>query len=401
MTENSYIEEIEDRYLANTYQKIPVLASRAEGSRIWDLEGKEYLDFMSGYGVAILGHSHPAVKGAIKEQLDRVYITHASLYSPARTAFLKDLAAVLPSPLKRTFLSNSGAEAIEAAVKIALKSTGRKKIISMEKAYHGKTMAALSITHSEKYRKSFRDLLYPNVEFVKFGDTGQIEEKLKQGDIAAVFLEPVQGEGGINLPPDGYIEEVRQLTEDHGTLMVFDEIQSGLGRTGKMWAHQHWNVTPDIMTIGKGIGGGIPMGVTVGRPEFVDTLEIGEQSSTTGGNPLACAAGSAVINELSNGLVETARSRGEYILRRMNEELGEHRLVSSARGIGMMLALELRIRFLPVLMNMLDHGLITLYSGRNIIRMLPPYIVTEDEVEEAIRTMKSALDTQLDSARVS
>lgn len=401
MTGNSYVEELEDKYLAGTYQKIPVLASRAEGSRLWDLEGKEYLDFMSGYGVAILGHSHPAVKDAIKQQLDQVYITHASMYSPARAGFLKDLASILPSSLSRAFISNSGAEAIEAAVKIALKSTGRKRIISMEKAYHGKTMAALSLTHSEKYRKSFRDLLYPHVEFVKFGDFEQLETALNGGDVAAVFMEPVQGEGGINLPPEGYIEDVRQLTEENNVLLAMDEIQAGLGRTGKMWAHEHWGITPDIMTIGKGIGGGIPMGVTVGKPEYVDSLEIGEQSSTTGGNPLACAAGSAVIRELRNGLVDQAKSRGEYILRRMNEEFGEHRLVSGARGVGMMLALELRIRFLPVLMDMLGNGLITLYSGRNIIRMLPSYIVTEEEADRAMNIMKNSLDKQLATVRSS
>lgn len=399
MTENAYYEEIEDRYLAGTYQKIPVLASKAEGSRIWDSEGHEYLDYMSGYGVAILGHSFPSVVAAIKRQLEEVYITHASVYSPARSNFLKDLNSVLPSQLSRAFLSNSGAEAVEAAVKIAMKSTGRKKIISMEKAYHGKTLAALSITHSEKYRKSFQDLLYPNVEFVKFGDTEQMAAALKNEDVAAVFMEPIQGEGGINLPPEGYLQTVRELTESKGTLMVLDEIQAGLGRTGKMWAHEHFGITPDVMTIGKGIGGGIPMGVTVGRAEFIDKLEIGEQSSTTGGNPLACAAGSAVINELKNGYVERARTNGEFLLKRMQEDLGPHRLVTAARGIGMMLALELRIRFLPVLMNSIENGLITLYSGRNTIRLLPPYITTEEEMEKAISIMKQALDKQLNQAR--
>lgn len=397
---NSYFEEIEDEHLAKTYQKIPVLAARGEGSRVWDAEGKEYLDFMSGYGVAILGHSFPAVKDAIKKQLDEVYITHASVYSPARSVFLKDLASILPSSLSRTFLSNSGAESVEAAIKIAIKSTGRKKIISMEKAYHGKTMAALSITHSNKYRKSFQDLLFPSVEFVKFGDIDAVAELLKKEDVAAVFLEPIQGEGGINLPPAEYLKSVRELTEASGTLLVLDEIQSGLGRTGKMWAHEHFGITPDLMTIGKGIGGGVPMGATVGKAEFVDSLEIGEQSSTTGGNPLACAAGSAVINALKGGYLDAARETGKYILSRMEEELQDHRLVSGVRGIGMMLAMELRIRFLPVLMNMIDNGLITLYSGINIIRMLPPYIATREDVDQAVAIMKETLDRQLSASKV-
>ncbi|EQB68112.1 MAG: acetylornithine aminotransferase [Thermoplasmatales archaeon Gpl] len=268
-------------------------------------------------------------------------------------------------------------------------------MISMERGYHGKTLGSLSVTHSSKYRKSFQDLLVGDVEFVKFGDAEMLRKALSSFDVAAVFLEPVQGEGGINLPGDQYLKEVREMTEASGTLLIMDEIQSGLGRTGKMWAHEHWGITPDIMTVGKGIGGGIPMGVTVGRSEFVDALEIGEQSSTTGGNPLACAAGSAVIDRLRNGYVEKARDTGKYFLERMQEDLGNHRLVSHARGIGMMLALELRIRFLPVLMNLLDRGVITLYSGINIIRMLPPYILTREQVDEAIVKIKGALDDQL------
>ena len=400
MMKNSYFEEFENRHLAGTYQKIPVLAARAEGSHLWDAEGKEYLDFMSGYGVAILGHSFPAVRDAIRKQLDEVYITHSSVYSPARALFLKELSTVLPWKSSRVFLSNSGAEAIEAAVKIALKATGRKKIVSMEKAYHGKTLAALSITHSNKYRKSFRDLLYPHVDFARFGETHELRRIIEEGNVAAVFLEPIQGEGGINLPPEGYLKSVREMTEENGTLLVLDEIQSGLGRTGRMWAHEHWGITTDIMTVGKGIGGGIPMGVTAGKAEFVDALEIGEQSSTTGGNPLACAAGTAVINELRNGFVERADAMGKYIMGRMDEELGNHRLVLSARGVGMMQALELRIRFLPILMNMIEKGLITLYSGINTIRMLPPYIVSKEEVESAISIMKASLDRQLSTAKV-
>ncbi|MCL4331371.1 MAG: aspartate aminotransferase family protein [Candidatus Thermoplasmatota archaeon] len=395
MMDNEYFQKIEDEFLAGTYQKIQVLAARAQGANIWDLDGKEYLDLMSGYGVAILGHSDEKIKEAIMQQMEKVYITHASVYSPARAEFLKDFMSIAPRGLNRAFLSNSGTEAVEAAIKIAVKSTRRHRMISMERGYHGKTLGSLSVTHSSKYRKSFQDLLVGDVEFVKFGDAEMLRKALSSFDVAAVFLEPVQGEGGINLPGDQYLKEVREMTEASGTLLIMDEIQSGLGRTGKMWAHEHWGITPDIMTVGKGIGGGIPMGVTVGRSEFVDALEIGEQSSTTGGNPLACAAGSAVIGRLRSGYVEKAGDTGKYFLERMQEDLGNHRLVSHARGIGMMLALELRIRFLPVLMNLLDRGVITLYSGINIIRMLPPYILTREQVDEAIVEIKGALDGQL------
>ena len=395
MMKNTFTEEVEDRYLAGTYQKIPVVAARARGTKIWDMNGKEYLDFMSGYGVAIFGHSNDAIREAIKRQLDEIYITHTSVYSPARARFLGELMKVTPTGLNMAYLSNSGAEAIEAALKIAVKSTKRKKIISMEKAYHGKTMGALSITHSAKYRKSFENMLIPGVEFVKFGDYEGVLALLKKEDVAAVFMEPIQGEGGINLPDPQFLASVREATSSYGTLLVMDEIQSGLGRTGKMWAHENWGVAPDVMTIGKGIGGGIPMGVTVGKKEFVETLEIGEQSSTTGGNPLSCAAGEVVIRELRNGIMRQAGEMGKYVLQRMKEETDSHRLVSQSRGIGMMLAMELRVRFVPVLMDMINRGLITLYSGINTIRMLPPYTVSREEVDRAIDIMKAALDHHL------
>lgn len=399
MNNMEYMEN-EDRLLARTYQKIPVTAARAEKARIWDTEGKEYLDFMSGYGVAILGHSFPDVREALKRQINEVYITHASVYSPVRSQFLRELSSLLPWSSSRMYLSNSGAESVEAAVKIAIKYTGKKKIISMEKAYHGKTLGALSITYSNRYRKSFGDMLYPNVEFLKFGDSDQLRAALKKQDVAAVFMEPVQGEGGVNIPPDDYLKAAREMAEEAGTLLVMDEIQSGLGRTGRMWAHEHWGIKPDIITIGKGIGGGIPMGVTAGRAEIMEVLETGEQTSTTGGNPLACAAGIEVLKALKGGYVERASIQGKYLLGRMEEELGGHRLVSNNRGLGMMLALDLRIRFLPVLMNMISEGLITLYSGISTIRMLPPYVITEEDSDLAVSRIRKALDIQLGNSGV-
>lgn len=390
----------EDMYLARTYQKIPVEAVRALGSRIWDSKGKEYLDFMSGYGVAILGHSNPRVIEALNRQMETISIAHASVYNPARADFLRELATVMPFGLNRALLTNSGTESVEAALKIAIKATGRKKLVSMERSYHGKTLGSLSVTHSNKYRKAFSDILIPSVDFIKFGDSLQLENTLKNDDVAAVILEPVQGEGGINIPPPEYLRSVRELTENHGTILIMDEIQSGLGRTGKMWAHQHYDIVPDIMTVGKGIGGGIPMGVTIGKSEFVDMLEIGEHTSTTGGNPLACAAGVAVLKELKSGLLDKVRSSGEFLLSAMNDQVGGQRLVSQIRGIGLMIAVELRVRFLPVLMEIIKSGLITLYSGTNTIRMLPPYIVTKEEMEEAVSIMKSALNKILERSKV-
>ncbi|WP_171823460.1 aminotransferase class III-fold pyridoxal phosphate-dependent enzyme [Thermogymnomonas acidicola] len=343
--------------------------------------------------------------GGVLEALERQFmemdIAHASLYTPARAQFLREFSSILPWKSSMTYLGNSGTEAVEAAMKVAFKYTKRRKFIAMERSYHGKTMGSVSLTHSQKYRKSFSGLLYPEVTFVPFGDAEALRRVPDLDSYAAVFVEPVQGEGGVNIPPGEYLKEVREVCDDNGILMVTDEVQSGMGRTGKWWAHQHFGIVPDILTAGKGIGGGIPMSATSGRKEFMEVLEVGgEQSSTTGGNPLACAAGTEVIRQLKGGLLERVDSIGRVLRDSLTETVGDHRLVKEVRGMGLMNAVELRIRFLPVLMSMIDGGgAIPLYSGINTIRLLPPYVITRESVEIAASAMEGALERQVASAR--
>ncbi len=377
------MENYEDEYIANTYQRLPVHIKNGEEARLYDENGKEYIDMMGGYGVAIFGYSNDKIKKAVCDQMDILPIAHASEYTEARNNFVKKLADSVPAGIDKFYLGNTGAEAIEAAIKVVKKSSKKQKLVAMTNSYHGKTLGALSITYSNKYRKYFDDILIKDVQFIRYNNTDDLKLLEKDDDIAAVFFEPVQGEGGINIPDYDYVRELREITEKNNIIFVADEIQSGLGRTGKMWAHQHFDITPDIITIGKGIGGGIPMSVTAGRHEFMDNLEKGEQSSTTGGNPIACAAGTAVLEQLTLDLINDVAKKGEYFRSKLNESLNDVKIVKEVRGLGLMNAIELRVKFLPVLMDLINKGVLALYSGINIIRMLSPYVISYDDLSKA------------------
>ena len=376
--------------MGNLYQRFPVRVARAEGARVWDDAGKEYLDCMAGYGVALVGHRHPRVVEAVRSQLDRAITVHPSLYSAEREAFLERLASEAPPGLSQAHLNNSGAEAAEAALKMALKFTGRRKVVAMRGAYHGKTMGALSMTFGPKYRKSFEPLIGP-VEFVPFGDAGALRDAVG-GDTAMVIAEPVQGERGIYPAPPGFLREMRRACDESGAVLAFDEVQSGLGRTGRMWAAEHDGVTPDIMCLAKGIAGGVPMGATLARPEILSSLGRGEHTSTFGGNPLSCAAGTAALEAIrGEGLVENAAAVGAELIAGL-ERLGEkRRIIREVRGRGLMIGVELRYEVRGVLLDAIRRGLLLLYSGRNIIRLLPPLVITRAQAAEALDTLDKAL----------
>jgi LysW-gamma-L-lysine/LysW-L-ornithine aminotransferase len=295
----------EDQYLGHIYQRFPVNIARGKGAKVWDTSDREYIDCMGGYGVAIVGHCNDRVVQAIRTQLEKLIVCHMSLYNDTRLKFLHKLATITPPGLDKTFFSNSGAEAVEAALKFSRKFTGKTGVIAMNGAYHGKTFGALSVTHNEKYRKSFQPLL-EGVKFVPYADPSKVEDAIDE-TIGTVILEPIQGETGIIVPPDDVIQSIREICNQHKLVLVFDEIQSGLGRTGKMWAGQNWNTVPDIMCLAKGIAGGVPMGLTIAKTEIIECIKTGEHSSTFSGNPLACAAGYATLEALTeDNLVENA-----------------------------------------------------------------------------------------------
>ena len=372
--------------MLNTFQRYGIKVVKGEGVYVWDDKGKKYLDFMQGFGVGILGHKNQAVIQAIYDQLNSLDICHGSLYNDARERFLEEFFKIAPKSLSKAFLSNSGAESVELALKLARKYTGKKGFISFTGAYHGKTFGALSVTYSEKYKEGFGPLLEP-VRFLKYGDVEAINSA-DFNDIAGVIVEPIQGESGIVIPPDDFLPALREVTEKKGVPLIVDEIQSGMGRTGKWWAHQHWNIEPDIMTAGKGIGGGIPMGVTAVREEIASVIKVGEHSSTMGGNPIASAAGAATIKEVGK-LIDDVSSKGEMFVKGLKNI--QSKAVKDVRGKGLMIALDLRFRFKDVLFAQLKNGLISLYSGLTVLRYLPPYILSYRDIDDAIAIIEKSL----------
>ena len=376
----------EDQYLSNLYQRFPINIALGKDACIWDTSGKKYVDCMGGYGVALVGHCNNRIVKAIKDQAEKLIVCHMSAYNDTRLRFLQKLSRLAPEGLNKTFFSNSGAEAVEAALKFSRKYSGKTGIIAMNGAYHGKTFGALSVTHNEKYRRSFLPLL-SGVKFVPYNDSSKVEEAIDD-NIGTVILEPIQGETGIIVPPDGLIQHIREICDRHKLVLIFDEIQTGLGRTGKMWAGQNWSTTPDIMCIAKGIAGGVPMGLTLVKPEIMEAMKVGEHSSTFAGSPLACAAGIATLEALvEDKLVENASTTGKYFKNGLLALGDRHKIIREVRGLGMMLAVEIRFDVRDILLDGIRNGLLMLYSGRNIIRLLPPLVIDEKTVARALEIM--------------
>jgi acetylornithine/LysW-gamma-L-lysine aminotransferase len=380
----------EDTFLGNLYQRFPINISKGKGAIVWDIFGKEYIDCMGGYGVALVGHCNDRVINAIKNQSDNLITCHMSVYNDTRLKFLQKMSKISPKELSKIFFSNSGAEAIEAALKFSRKYTGKNGIIAMTGGYHGKTFGALSVTYNEKYRKSFQPLL-EGVKFVPYNNPSKIEDLL-DSSIGTVIIEPIQGETGIIVPSDDFLQKVRKICDQNNLVLIFDEIQTGVGRTGKMWAGEHWSTTPDIMCLAKGIAGGLPMGLTLCKSEILDAMKVGEHSSTFAGNPLSCAAGIATIDSLvEENLVGNAAKVGNIFKNGLLELKENHRIVRDVRGLGLMLALELRFDIKDVLFEGIKEGLLMLYSGRNIIRLLPPLVIDEVKVLKTLDIMDKLL----------
>lgn len=383
----------EDDFLGHLYQRFPIVIDRGKGAKVWDDAGKEYIDCMAGYGVALVGHCNDRVVEAIKDQLEKLMVCHMSTYNTTRSIMLKKLSKVVPAGLDKIFFSNSGAEAVETALKFSRKFSGKPGVISMNGGYHGKTLGALSVTSSEKYRRPFEPLL-EYITFVPYGNTRKLVDSIDD-KTGTVILEPVQGESGIIMPPPGFIQEVREICSRRSLVLIFDEIQSGFGRTGKMWAAENWNTIPDVVCVAKGIAGGFPMGLTITRPEIMESMKVGEHSSTFAGNPLACAAASASIDALViDGLIENSAETGQYFKNLLIQLKEKHKIVREIRGLGLMLALELRFDVRNILMDGISNGILMLYSGRNIIRLLPPLLIDRELVSKFVATLDRLLSVE-------
>jgi len=383
-------QDLEESFGAHAFNKFPLTIVRGKGSLVWDSAGKEYIDFMTGIGVALVGHANDSVVKAINEQAAKLITCHGSFYNDARAGFMERLVRVAPRGLGKALLTNSGTESVEAAIKLARRHTSKKRIIAMKGAFHGKTYGSLSATWNKKYREPFGPLL-EGFEFAEYGDAGSLEQ-LMDDDTAAVLAEPVQGEGGIIVPPADYFRQVREVCDSKGVLLILDEIQTGLGRTGRMWASEHWGIVPDIMTVSKGLGGGIPIGAAVATDEVMASLKSGEHTSTFAGNPLSCAAGSAALDFITqNDLPSQARRKGEVMKAGLQKVASQHKLVKEVRGLGLMLAMQTRVDIHSQLLSAEQKGVIFAYSGRDTFRFLPALVIEESQIARGLEVLERVI----------
>ncbi len=383
------------RYLANTYARFPIVLVKGQGVRLWDSAGKEYLDFVGGIAVDALGHCHPRMIAAIREQAETL-IHVSNLYHIEPQIRLAQLLCE-NSFADRAFFCNSGAEANEAAIKLARKyakdhwSTDRFEIIVMRHSFHGRTLATVTATGNEKYWHGFEPLM-PGFKHVPYNDLKAVERAI-DSRTCAVLVEPVQGEGGVNVPDDGYLPGLRRLCDQAGILLILDEVQSGMGRTGKLFAYEHWGVEPDIMTLAKALAGGIPMGAMLTKECVAASFVPGSHASTFGGTPFVSAVAHAVVSIIiQEDLPGNAARIGKYFLDRLAALKARHRVVTAVRGKGLILGLVVSVPARTIVSGCMERGLLTLTAGDNVVRFVPPLIVTEADVDHAIRILEEVLN---------
>ncbi|MBE0512614.1 aspartate aminotransferase family protein [Candidatus Bathyarchaeota archaeon] len=379
--------------MANVYAKRPIVITRGKGALVWGINGKEYIDCTSSYGVCIVGHSHPKVVEAVRRQAETLISCHASFYNDARSELLQKITQIAPKNLNKIFLANSGAEAVECAIKLARKFSGKPEIIAMMGAFHGKTMGALSATWDKKYREPFKPLV-PEFKHVPPDDLEKVREAITE-KTAAVLVEPIRGEGGIRVPPNGFLPGLREICDETGVLLIFDEVQTGFGRTGKIFACEHWNVVPDVLCLAKSVAGGLPLGITIAKENVMSSLKVGEHTTTFSGSPLVCAAACAAIDVLvEEKLPERAAMLGRYFKEKLEVLRARHKIVREVRGLGLMLGMELRFDVLNIILKCMERGVLVLDAGRNILRFLPPLVIEREHIDRVIDILDTVMEEE-------
>ncbi|HVN76000.1 MAG TPA: aminotransferase class III-fold pyridoxal phosphate-dependent enzyme [Thermoanaerobaculaceae bacterium] len=377
---------LQKRVLVDTYVNRGLTIVRGEGAFVFDVEGRRYLDLTSAYGTAVLGYGHPALTRAVSRQLETLHVLHCSFASDVRVDASRALLARVGPPLKRVFWSNSGAEAVEAALKLAALATGRHRIVACVGAFHGKTLGALSLTHDPRYRAGFEPLLW-DVVHVPFGDADALGAAADGA--GAVFVEPIQGESGVRPAPPGFLRAAREICDGSGALLVLDEVQTGVGRTGRFLACHGEGVAPDVVCLGKGLAGGVPAGATLVTEAVASRAHRGAHSTTFGGNPLAAAGVMAVLEVLTDEFLEAVAAGGERFMGRLRD-VGEPRVVE-VRGRGLMVAVEVAGDRDRVLRDLQAEGVLALSAGPSAVRFLPPYVTPEPELARAAEVLAAAL----------
>jgi acetylornithine aminotransferase len=401
---STFDQDAFDQVVMSTYARFPLALERGEGCRVWDTQGREYLDFVAGIATCTLGHAHPALVAAVTRQIQKLHHVSNLYYIPEQGELAKWI--VQHSCAERVFFCNSGAEANEAAIKLARKyahtvlEIDQPIILTAHASFHGRTLATITATGQPKYQKNF-DPLVPGFHYVPYNDISAVETaigELDEGDyrVAAILLEPLQGEGGVRPGEIAYFQKLRQICDETGILLIFDEVQVGMGRSGKLWGYEHLGVEPDIFTSAKGLGGGIPIGAMMCK-SFCDVFQPGEHASTFGGNPFACAAALTVCNTLEQeNLLQNVEARGEQLragLQAIAAKYPQH--ITEVRGWGLIdgieLAAQTQFTAADVVKAAMEKGLLLVPAGPKVIRFVPPLIVTEAEVDTALQAIDQAL----------
>lgn len=386
MDQNAIVA-LESSHTSGVYPKRPLAIVRGAGAHLWDAEGNRYIDCVGGQGAANLGHAHPAVVSAIREQAGLIMSCPEIFYNDQRALLLHELVQVAPEGLDRVYLCNSGTEAVEAAIKFARMLTGRPEIVAAMRGFHGRTMGALSATWTRSYREPFEPLV-PGFHHVTYNDLTTLEQRVT-GQTAAVLLEVVQGEGGVHPASSLFLQGARRLCDDTGALLILDEVQTGFARTGRMFACQHYGVTPDLMPIAKSMAGGMPMGACM-ISRRVGTLKPMSHGSTFGGNPLACAAARASIRAIVD---ERLAERAERLGGKLRSDLASlgSPLMREVRGLGLLVGLELKVKVTPVLQRLQERHVLALPAGASVLRLLPPLVIEETDLDEVVRAIGLSL----------
>ncbi|MDK2981299.1 MAG: LysW-gamma-L-lysine/LysW-L-ornithine aminotransferase [Chloroflexota bacterium] len=385
------IIETEAEFTSGVYAKQPIAFVRGQGATLWDADGVEYLDCSSGHGVANLGHANPKVAASIYEQATQLITLFESFPNDKRAQLMAKLTALTPG-LERVFFCNSGTESVEAAIKFARVSTGRSGIVAAMRCFHGRTMGALSATWNKRYREPFEPLV-PGFSHVPYNNIEALEKAVTD-ETAAVLLEALQGEGGVYPADPEFMQAALDICHQHGALLIIDEVQTGFGRTGKMFAYQHFGITPDLLCVAKSIAGGIPMGaVLIG--ENVHNLVPGTHGSTFGGNPLSCAAALAVLEVMEEeNLPQQAAEKGAYLMEKLNAI--QSPIIREVRGMGLMVGIELKQKSTPYIKALQDKHIIALNAGLTVIRLLPPLVITYEELDQVVAALAEVLPGEED-----
>lgn len=381
--------DAESQFEAGCYVKRPIRLVSGQGATVTDDQGREYIDCVGGIGVANVGHANPRVVAAIAEQAARLISCNETFLNDTRATYLARLDAALPEGIDRIFLCNSGTEAVEAAIKAARLTTGRTEIVAAMRGFHGRTMGSLSATWEKHYREPFAPLV-PGYRHVRYNDLAALDAAITP-QTAAVLLEVVQGEGGVHIADHAYLRTAAELCQERGALLIFDEIQSGFGRTGWLWACEHAGVTPDIICLAKAIAGGIPMGATCLGPR-ANSFGPSLHGSTFGGNPLACAAALATLEEIqSRNLSRQAELMGNRLLSRLRDLATSATRIREVRGLGLMIGIELRERVQHYLEALAERGILALNAGPSVIRLLPPLVIDETQIDRVADALTEVL----------